>query len=206
MRKPRERKVCMENNQFKLRIEKDIHKDNTSYYIDYGKRKDQEEWIINLLEDFAEDKSGLLVIDSDYFYYKNRNAESITEEIKKELDQLGMHYREMITKKEADETILGIRMRNGKKVNCSKIGLAVTSQQLKSLGRVWNYNLFYYIAPEGLDPEGLLKQFYDDRGEYDELTEHFGIYFYHDCFFNRLRISCREPYIGFTEGKLKKYS
>jgi hypothetical protein len=191
----------------KIKLKKEISEGNSLFYIDYDRLKEPEEFLINLILDFTEDKNGLLVLDTDYFYIKNSNtAESRINCLKKEFDKLAICYREVVTKKEEDYAIMGLKIQKSKKVNNYKLGLAVTPDQLKDIaGLIKDCNLFYYVAMDTMDPEELLQRFYETRGEYEDLIPFFGIYLYNNCFFHRSRISCNQDNISFTENKLMKY-
>jgi hypothetical protein len=118
----------------KVKLEKTISEGNQLFYIDYDRLKEPEEFLINLLLDFTEDKSGLLVLDTDYFYIKNSNtAESRINGLKSEFDKLGISYREVVIKKEEDYTIFGFKIQKQKKVNNYKIGLVVPRISLRLL-------------------------------------------------------------------------
>ncbi len=185
----------------KIKLEKMKKGEVFQYFVDYDKLKEPDGFLQNFVMEFMERKTCLCVIDSENFYTrKNSDAENKITCLKKDLESLELPYSEIITKKEPDNRIFGIKILNSGKVNSYRIGLAVTPDQIgKVTPLVKAYNLFCYIPSGLLDREELTGQFQNVRGDYEELSEIYEYNLYNDSFFHRIRISCKKDISQFLE-------
>ncbi len=191
----------------KLTLEKITREDTIQYFIDYHKIKELDRFLMDFIQDIIEDKNSFLVIDTDNFYDKKSSVkEKRITELKEDLDKQGIDYKEVITKKEADNKIFGLKIDKSEKVNHFQIGLAVTPDQLKDVtGIIKDYNVFYYVTVDNTEAEKLIKQFSDVRGDYDDMSKLCTYDLYNDCLFQRIRICSRQDIGSLIETKLQKY-
>ncbi len=119
----------------------------------------------------------------------------------------------MVTKKESDQKILGIKLQKTEKVNVYQLGFAVTAKQLGTIPEIFKNNVFYYISSEAdyetdketLLPEAMNDLFYQVRGEQEELIQVYKLQIYIDSYFQRIRICCSEDISRRIEAFSKKY-
>ncbi len=198
----------------KLRIEKMVKDGSEQYFIDYHKQKESDIFIMDVIQAFAGDQNILTVVDTDYSYGKNDpDTEERVLGLKKKLDRQGIAYRVVVTKKESDQKILGIKLQKTEKVNVYQLGFAVTAKQLGTIPEIFKDNVFYYISSEAdyetdketLLPEDMNDLFYQVRGEQEELIQLYNVQLYIDSYFQRIRICCREDISGRLEALSKKY-
>ena len=198
----------------KLRIEKMVKDGSEQYFIDCHKQKEPDIFIMDVIQAFAGDQNILTVVDTDYSYGKNDpDTEEQVLGLKKELDRLGIAYRVVVTKKESDQKILGIKIQKTEKVNVYQLGFAVTAKQLGMIPEIFKNNVFYYISSEAdyetdketLPPEAMNDLFYQVRGEQEELIQVYKLQIYIDSYFQRIRICCSEDISHRIEAFSKKY-
>ena len=191
----------------KIRLEKVNNEGRDLYFIDYYKMKEPEGFLINFIQDYSEKKNSLLVVDADNFYVKkHKEADNKINELKTLLDNNHILYKEVISKKEVDNKIFGIKVQNSIKVNTSKIGLTVTADQLSKVSNlIKDYSVFYYIAFDNMDSETLINQFLDTRGNYDELSELYESDIFNDAYFRRMRICSKNEIQPKLETIIQKY-
>ncbi|MFU0826335.1 MAG: hypothetical protein ACFWTJ_02195 [Lachnoclostridium sp.] len=171
----------------KLEGEKDFQ-----YILDYDRVKNTHGFVLDLLTRFTENKNCLFVIDSDNLYIrKTLDMESKIAELKRNLQNQNISYKEIVTQKEAENKLLGIKIQSLVKVNSYKIALPVMpdpNQIKKVLELVKDYNLYYYIPFDETDFVGLETLFENGHGRFDELCENFKYILYNDSLFHRIRI------------------
>ncbi|WFR58592.1 hypothetical protein QA584_05835 [Anaerocolumna sp. AGMB13025] len=191
----------------KIKLEQNKGGNSSQYFIDYYKYKAPDGFLLEFMEDFVGDKTSLLVIDSNNFYAKNHaDAENRIRELKKIFAASKLAYEEVITEKEADKRIFGIKLQNSKMVNSYKLGLAVTKEQIINVTNlVKDYNLFYFVPSIAMEPEEIIQQFLNTGGNYEKLNRFFEYELYHDCNFRRMRISSKTDLMKELELKLMKY-
>lgn len=192
----------------KIKLEKVVKKDEIQYYIDYYKKKEHVSFLKEILREFSGEKRILLVVDMEIFYDKKGSAaeEQITQ-IKKELDQHGISNREVLTKRESNNTILGIKIQKTDKVNSYQIGIAASPEQIPELTNILKYcNIFCYVPVTEMDSSHLLDKFYQVRGDYEELKEQFELNLYVDYYLQRIRICSLPGVSGMVEGILHRYN
>lgn len=198
----------------KLRIEKMVKDGSGQYYIDYHKQKEPDIFIMDVIQAFAGDQNILTVVDTDYSYGKNDpDTEERIHGIKKELDRQGIAYRVVVTKKESDQKILGIKLQKTEKVNVYQLGFAVTAKELGTIPEIFKDNVFYYLGmgadyetdKEILLPEDMNDIFYQVRGDQEELIQLYNVQIYIDSYFQRIRICSRADISGRLEALGKKY-
>lgn len=198
----------------KLRIEKMVKDGSEQYYIDYHKQKEPDIFIMDVIQAFAGDQNILTVVDTDYSYGKNDpDTEERIHGIKKELDRQGIAYRVVVTKKESDQKILGIKLQKTEKVNVYQLGFAVTAKELGTIPEIFKDNVFYYLGmgadyetdKEILLPEDMNDIFYQVRGDQEELIQLYNVQIYIDSYFQRIRICSRADISGRLEALGKKY-
>ncbi len=195
----------MFHNQ-KIKV-KTIIKDGTwQYMIDYARIKKPEEFLATFFQCYTDGKSSLMVIDTDIFYERSQeDVESIIVKIKNGFDAKGIKYREIVTKKDSDTKIFGIKINSSEKVNNYRIGVAVEQEQIGEItGIVHNYNLFSYVMKDML-AKVLIERFEDVRGEYEELIDICEYHFYHDSFSHRIKIDSKRELNHLIEMIFQKY-
>jgi hypothetical protein len=185
----------------KVKLEKIKKGEVFQYFVDYDKLKETDRFLQDFVAEFIEKKTCLCVIDSENFYTrKNSDAENKITLLKKELESQELPYSEIITKKEPDNRVFGIKILNSGKVNSYRIGLIVSPDQIgKVTALVKGYNLFYYIPYGMLDRDELTGQFQKVRGDYEELSQIYEYNLYNDSFFHRIRISSKKDISQFLE-------
>ena len=185
----------------KVKLEKIKKGEVFQYFVDYDKLKEPEGFLQDFIAEFTEKKTCLCVIDSDNFYTrKSSDAENKITLLKKELESQELFYREIVTKKEPDNKIFGIKILNSGKVNSYRIGLTISQDQMgKVMALVKGYNLFYYIPSGMLDREELTGQFQKVRGDYEELSELYEYNLYNDSLFHRIRINSKKDIAQYLE-------
>ncbi|MGB8454597.1 MAG: hypothetical protein WCD89_19990 [Anaerocolumna sp.] len=191
----------------KLKLERIMREDIIQYFIDYHKIKEPGRFLMDFIQDIIENRNSFLVIDTDNFYDKNHSEkENKITDLKEDLNKQGISYKEVITKKEADNKILGIKIEKSAKVNHYQIGLSVAPDQLRKVtGMLKEYNVFYYITVDNTETEELIKQFCDARGNYEDLNILCSFDLYNDSYFNRIRICSRQDITNLLDMKLQKY-
>lgn len=190
-----------------ISLEKVVKEDTIQYFIDYHKIKDPDVFLLNFILEMAEDKNLLLVIDTNYFYEKSHLvSENKITELKKVLDDEGLAYRVVVTKKEAENKVFGIKIQKSEKINTYQIGLAVTQGQLRGVAGIFkDCNIFYYVMNTSTDTGEMINQFYDIHGDYEEMDNLCSFHIYNDCYFQRLRINSKQDITGSIESKVAKY-
>lgn len=185
----------------KIKLEKMKKGEVFQYFVDYDKLKEPDGFLMDFVKEFIGNKTCLCVIDSENFYTrKSSDAENKITWLKKELEDQELSYSEIITKKEADNRIFGIKISNSGKANSYRIGLIVSPDLIGNVtGVVKAYNLFYYIPSGMLNREELIGQFQNVRGDYEELSELYEYNLYNDVYFHRIRISCKKDISQFLE-------
>jgi hypothetical protein len=198
----------------KLQITKVVKDGSEQYFIDYHKQKEPDIFIMEVIQIFAEDQNLLTVIDTEYSYDKNDpKTEDRILGLKRDLDRQGIAYRVVVTKKESDQKVLGIRLQKTEKVNVYQLGFAATVKQLGTIPEILKDNVFYYISmeaasemeEEALFPEEMNDLFYQVRGGEEELTQQYNLQLYIDSYFQRIRICSREDISDRLEALKKKY-
>ncbi len=191
----------------KIKLEKVNKEDGNQYFIDYYKVKESSGFLLDFMQDFIKNKNCLLVIDADNFYVKKHvEAENKINELKKILEDHEIPYEEVISKKEVDSKIFGIKISNSVKVNTYKIGLAVAPDQIRKITElVKDYNAFYFIAFDDMDLETLINHFLNVRGNYDELSELNEYDIFNDIYFRRMRICSKKDIQQSLESIIQKY-
>lgn len=175
--------------------------------VDYDRHKNPNQFFIHFLTEFTDNKNCIFVIDSDNLYFrKNSDMEEKIAELKSYLEKQGVAYREIVTQKESENKILGIKMQSSVKVNSYKIAISVLPNQVEKVYEIIKgYNMFFYIPSDRIDVLELDKYFQDARGNYDELSEHFQYILYNDCLFHRTRISSKTDINALLNDIINKY-
>ncbi len=186
-----------------------INKENAVWHIvDYSSHKDREMFCVSLLEDFAQNHSILIVADTEWSYEANNiNKGKKLLEIKEELEERGISCKEIITQKEADVTILGVRVRNQKKVNCCQLGLAMNPGQLKeTMKLLGEYCVCVYLLDRETSHAALLELFEKSCGNHDTISTQSQIQLYVDNYLKRIKITENNIEDGIVEAKLIIYN
>lgn len=191
----------------RIKLEKVNNEGKDLYFIDYYKLNEPEGFLINFIQDYSENKNSLLVVDADNFYVKkHKEADNKINELKTILDNHRIPFKEVVSKKEVDNKIFGIKVQNSIKVNTSKIGLTASADQLSNVSNlIKDYSVFYYIAFDNMDSETLINQFLDTRGNYDELSELYESDIFNDAYFRRMRICSKNEIQPKLEAIIQKY-
>ncbi|SHJ87868.1 hypothetical protein SAMN02745136_01209 [Anaerocolumna jejuensis DSM 15929] len=190
-----------------VKISKTENESNTEYILDYGGHKDRELFPDSLLADVTENSGILVVLDTELLYTVNyTNKESKLLELKEELEKRKIPYREIVTQKEADVTVLGVKIQNKKKVNCYQLGLAVNTEQLKGLKLFEDYCVYAYLFDKETQPEILLELFENAGGNSEVLGGQAQIQLYIDHYLKRIKATENHGRDGIIEEKLAKYN
>lgn len=189
-----------------IRIEKLVKDGRDQYFIDYNKLKDRDAFLADVIQVFAQDKNVLAVIDTDYSYDKNNSdtANRISG-LKMELDKRGIPYRVVVTEKDSDKKLFGIKLQKPEKVNVYQLGFAAATEQLKEISRIVKENIFYYMKEEIIDTGEIVNQFYQVLGKTEELNRLYTTQIYNDTYFQRIRICGGQDMGSLIEGIRGKY-
>ena len=191
----------------KVTIEKIESGDGTEFLVDYFGVKDHDSFASEFVKDIVGQNNCLMLINTNFFYGRKKSAaENKIIGLKAEFDQRGFAYREIVTEKEDDNKIFGIKLQKGGMVNCYQVGLAVTGEQVSDLTEiVKDCNMFYYPDESEASTEELLDKFNESHGKYEELNKIYDLGIYVDSYFRRIRIFCKKDKAGLVEEKLGKY-
>lgn len=192
----------------KIKLDKVENKNNNIYFIDYYKLTKSEAFIKEFIYDLTDNKRLLLLIDTDSFYLNNRKGiEQTIIDLKKELKQREIIYDEIVSQKDEDVKLLGLKMvQSSKKVNVYKLGLVANSNQVKDIVDVIKkYNAFIYITMNETDQEQLLNHFKALRGDHEQLDNEFDLSIFYDSQLKRIRINSKEAMGQYIEEKLRQY-
>ncbi len=191
----------------KVKIEKIEDGDGIQFLVDYFSIKDHDSFMSEFIKDLIGNNNCLALINTDFFYGRKKNAaENKIIDLKEGLDQKGFIYREIITEKEADNRVFGIKLQKSAMVNRYQLGLAVTNDQIAGLiESTKDCNMFYYPDENETNVEEMLNKFDEARGRYEELNKVYSLCIYVDHYFRRFKIFCNKDKMGFVEEKLSKY-
>lgn len=174
------------------------------YFMDYNNQNEPAVFLAGLINRFAEDREGLLVIDTERLYDKNPpDLEMKITELQKELDRLQIPWHQIVTKKESELTVLGLKIQNQPKRNCYRIGLALIAEKQKEIMElVEDYNVLLYIYGSDSSSDIFLKQFTEARGDYQELSDSAYFVLYIDKYLKRFSISGKKEDDSLIKEKL----
>ena len=177
----------------KLKIEKMLKNGIYQYFIDYSKQKESDLFLTQFYQSIIEGDNCLIIIDSDLFYEKRKGEmEGVFSHIKSELDQKDILFQEFITMKDADQRILGMKMNTTEQINHYRIGMSCNSNTIKVvLSYITQYNIFCYILKDNSEEE-LMNLFQEIRGSLEEFNQLSDRYVYHDSYFKRIGVYCRQ--------------
>lgn len=187
-----------------VKIKKVKKEDTFQYYIDYNHHKEPDLLWSDILTAFTEEKSCLLVIDTDRLYDRNSpNTENRINMLRNNLVQRQIPWHQIVTKKESDLTVLGLKIQNQPKRNCYQVGVAIIPEKINELLElVRDYTVFIFVYDGNLTNEMLIEQFISAKGELDELSAGALIALYNDRFLNRLVISSHSDKAGVIDETL----
>jgi hypothetical protein len=193
----------------RLEVKKEVQDHNTKTYVDYHKLKEPKEFKLNFLSDLISDHKALAVVDTNLYYMsKGVNMDDEVVKLTNLLDDNGIFYRKVITKKEDTSTIMGIPVKFGKSKTVTNYitGMVITKEDMSKIGSIIEkFNVIFYLDLNNTDTDELLNIFYASRGEMEELSDKYPFNIYNDSFFGRLRICSDETKSTFTEEIIKKY-
>lgn len=184
----------------KLKIEKMLKNGIYQYFIDYSKQKESDLFLTQFYQSVIEGDNCLIIIDSDLFYEKRKGEmEGVFSHIKSELDQNDILFQEFITMKDADQRILGMKMNTTEQINHYRIGMFCNSNTIKVvLSYITQYNIFCYILKDNSEEE-LMNLFQEIRGSLEEFNQLSDRYVYHDSYFKRIGLYCRQDILSKLE-------
>ncbi len=185
-------------------IKKVEKEDTLQYFIDYNHHKEPDVLWSDILTAFTKEKRCLLVIDTDRLYDRSSpNMENKINMLTNNLVLRQIPWHQIVTKKESDLTILGLKIQNQPKRICYQVGVAVIPEKIKELLElVRDYTVFIFVYEGNFSNEMLIEQFIGAKGELDELSAGALIALYNDRFLNRLVISSHPDKAGLIDETL----
>lgn len=188
----------------KIRIESKGKEGKKEYFIDYNKLVDFNEFLMDIITKFGEGKNILAVLDTEYSYDKNKpELEKRVNGIKKLLNHHGVTCRTVVTKKDSDRRIFGIKLQKPEKVNRYQLGLALTPEQLRDITEILRENVFFYMGDEKQNADEMTEHFFEVRGGQEPLDLLYATQIYNDSYFKRVRIKSRQD-ISYRIDEIKK--
>lgn len=191
----------------KPKIVKNQVNDMIQYFIDYNNQKDVDKFYVDFLRDFLGDNHYIVVIDTDKFYEKNSvTAEKKVEEWKRNLKDNNYLFHEILSQKEADFKLMGIKVGESKNVNSYQIGVVASSKEIEEVAlMVKDMNIFFYLMNGETNVNESIEKFREVNGNYDILKNVSSLEIYHDGLIHRFRIHVKEEQVDMVERALSKY-
>lgn len=191
-----------------ITIEKVVNEGDVQYFMNYGNLKKPMNFIEGLIQFLADNMHSLTVIDTNTFYIRSESdREDKIQDIIKELDKYELKYRDLLTKEDSDNRLLGIKIQNNVKVNCHKIGIDGKQSDLNNiLAATLENNACFYFVNSDMQQEEVLNKFIEAGGNYEALSRMFGLSVYFDTYFKRVRINTNCESAQIILEKLNNYT
>lgn len=185
--------------------DKNQKRSSNQFFIDYSKPKAGETFLQEFFEYITENENALFLVDGSLFYEKNQSKrEKLFMEMKSKLTESGFDYKETITKRDADNRVLGIRINSSEQVDNYQVAVVVQQYQIREVVSIlMNYNFFCCITKEE-SLEKLSDYYKEVRGDLADLKEASDYYLYHDNFFQRISVYSKVDLGELVDSSLKK--
>lgn len=190
----------------KIRIRREDQGDQRAVYIDFYKVASKIELISGLLKDIIGDKHCLAVIDSS-LSYSIKDVKKSTEELYQLLNQQAISYRSIMVKNDLTTNVLGIQIKsNSKRMVHHKIGFIMSIEDIVPLLSINQFNIFFYLQSDSIDPEEVLNRFQSVHGDLETMEECFDMQLYLDNYMRILKLVYPKNYDTHVEQLISRTS
>lgn len=192
----------------RIKLRKDSQKEESIFFLDYIKFKEASILKSEILKNVIGGNLYLAVVDTTLSRTKEKeNDEKEAEELIRFLEEHKIIYKKVVFKSDAQVSLLGVtlKLNSKEKVNSYMIGFILSADQLEEVQVMTDkYNTCFYAATEGADGAQLLDEFYEIRGDREELDKRYGYYVYYDDFIGIIRIRTNKEKEAYIEQVIHK--
>ena len=146
-----------------IKVKSKSEGDCVSFYINYFKLKQSDDFKILLLKEMLVNNKCLAIINTEMKYFKDsKNNKKEADELTDLFDKGGIKYKKIEFKKTQDLIILGAVIKSNDKGSYKEyiIGFIIEAEKLESITSIINnYNINYYFNYKLCSDEELLCEF-----------------------------------------------
>lgn len=192
----------------RIKLRKESQEGESIFFLDYNKLKQSSGLKSDVMKNLIGENRYLAVVDTTLSRTEERQYdEKVAEEFIRFFEEHKINYKTVVLKKDAQVSLLGfsLKLNNKEKVKIYVIGFILSADQLEAIQALTDkYNTCYYAVAGHLDDDKLLDEFYELRGEREELDKRYGFSVYYDDYIKVIRIRTDKGNESFVEEVINK--